>query len=145
MGDRVSINIEFGGIITKTQAAELLERCQGYNLYTNSVHWTKDLSIDDLHDQLVGDEINYGLMDEVTSYCEQHNIWYDCWSAAGGSFGESTTRYLDGRAERVLMSDGMFMTPLLALLDMDNLVSGWANVLDLARFMKRVFPKLEIV
>lgn len=143
MGDRVTVYLTLHGKVTKTQAEELLGHLEGYS-FTNN-HTGEPPTIETLGEHLSADEVNYGSINNVVSYCAEHGIAYDYHHEAGGGYGAFTYRFDGEKADEASYHEGEAMVPFSRILETETLASGLGNLIEEARFWNKTLPDLEVV
>jgi hypothetical protein len=99
MADRVSASITIGGMVTKSQFAELTAMIEPHDLRTK---WDGDVFTSDQIAQgeplaLHAHETPWGMLDDLEQYCCDNGIAYTRWSGGcAGSFGPERIVY-DGK------------------------------------------------
>lgn len=142
MGDRCSVSFKLGGKITKFCAEQLIERMKDEGLRCDD----HSPALDNLDENFWADEVNYGTIESVTDYCEEHGIAYELWNDAGGGYGAGLVRF-DGERREQCPSDNENgpLYPLAEIMKLETLATCLADVLALAKFMCGPFPNVEIV
>lgn len=102
MGDRTWTGIQFSGIITEDVGHELLglldDQCEGCQDGPELVagHAEVKFTLDHLrvpHNQFYDGECNYGTMEAIEAFCQEHNISYFKTWQAGGEYGPGMEIY----------------------------------------------------
>lgn len=151
MGDRCTVSISFGGIITRTVAEGLVNAMDGWGFMDST--WTKPISADDMDHAIAtllengptAEEINYGDISEVTNYCQEHGIAYDKWNGAGGDYTEGLERFVGGVKRSAGIIDGEPAIAISRLLKAESLATGLGDLLAEARWWAEPLPAFEIV
>lgn len=91
MGEYIYAGIQFGGKLSKANAAKLLE-------LVNDKGLTPDMcggesTIDDLGEQLASDSVNYGNLDDLEDFAKEHKLDYDYSYGSGPDWDCGSVRY----------------------------------------------------
>lgn len=148
MGDRCSVTIKFGGRVTRSQAEELVRLLADEEFQHNGETVDpEDMDgwIADLDEEFWAEEVNWGSLEAIESYCEANGIEYEKWNGEGGSYSEGLKRFFQGKVETVPAHEAQPMVPFAALLKIEALASGLGTLLAEARWWTADLTPLEII
>lgn len=143
MGDRCEVHIEFGGMISRGQLAELVMQAGNYGL--KDIYMDADASADNIAEGWIGEQVNYGELGRITAFCEMHNIPYKLWNGPGGEYGPGLQVLRDECTRTCGCNwEGEPVLEMNELLQIDALVSRFAELVQEAKFFVDPLPPLEI-
>lgn len=146
MGDRVTVHMTFGGRVTRAAAARLVEQLlrDGFKDGWTEELPTVELLADPSTRSWVAEDVNYANTDAIDLICQAHGISYTKTHEAGGGFPAGWMRLTDGRFEELAMADEEPMIPLSQILKTETLVTGLADLINLAKWATASLPDFEI-
>lgn len=136
MGDRVTVRFTFGGKIKRSEVDDLMKLLREENAYSQETGGK--VTLDDLLEgnELYVPEVNYAQTDEIDTFCEMHGIDFDKWHESGGGFHGAAIRMRNSVLSELPAIDGEPMVPLSKVLEVETLVTGMANLVNLAKQWK---------
>lgn len=98
-----------------------------------------------LCNSLYSEETNGGMLEEITGWLHERGIWYtQSWDECGGAYDAGAERYLGGEVKQATCTDAD--GPVVAyseIIKAEALATGWAQLLEEARFWGKEPPELE--
>lgn len=140
MGERIPASIRFGGKITKAAAEELVKLVNDEGLDPD---WGDRgaITVEDLTEELGSNEVNYGNLDELICFANNHNLAYVSWFDQGGDWSEGFEKN-DGQGR----CDGLTGKPHDVLFNASTIRRlGIEKILEIADWAAKPLPPLEIV
>ena len=155
MGDRVSVDMKFGGKISVEALDRLILELDSERFFEGASasltsRGVAGVPVADKLSALAGwlhaDDINYAYTDGIDGVCQHYKIDFDKRHDAGGGFGACVLRMRDG-VLRAYPSDeeGEATIPLSRVLQVETLVSGLADLIAEAKAWAQPLAKLEVV
>jgi hypothetical protein len=144
MSEHIAAEIRVGGKITRAQAEELVALARNYNLTVD--YCGEEPSLDNIGTTWGDGEVNYGNLDDIITYCCEHDIAYESWFDAGSEWSAQHERFIDGEKDSFVCpgNEGP-MIALEELIKTDALASGWAALHERIRKWAKPLPLAEIV
>lgn len=149
MGERIATTLTLGGKVKRADAEELIELLGQYDFWVNDgANYGVPLTVDLLLlDQLRADEVNYGQIDDVIAFCHENDIAYEHWVEDCQGAPPLMYRWVPGMDAPKLTScvEGEPAIPISRILEVENLVDGFAKLIAEAKAWTKSLPPLEIV
>jgi hypothetical protein len=94
VGEYINASIKFGGKLPAEKAPELVELLNEKGLDPDWGH-SGDVELEDLrtNDFFASNDVNYGNLDELRSFAEEHGLWYEYECEAGPDWDGETVVY----------------------------------------------------
>ncbi len=143
MGDRCSVRVKFGGKLTKEHAETLVGLLKAEDFLSNEDG--KPPTVNNLMHDFYADEVNYGEISGITTFCDGIGLDYEKWNDAGGSYPEGLERSISGISANRNSGGGEPQFSIDEILRVEELATGLAGLLADAKWWAKPLPDLEIV
>lgn len=148
MGERVPASIRISGKLRQEHVEDLLDIIN--NTYALCPDWDEQdvpVTLDDLkrNVQLTSSELNYGNVEDLVAFCEQHGLDYDHWVDECSGDPEMVYRYVDGELHTSMALEGCAAVRLDRLIEPDMLAAGLGPLLQAARFWSAPMRPFEVI
>lgn len=147
MGDRSTAYLTVHGEFPRACLPKFAQLCEEYGLYFSDFPMPEG-GVTEANllqcNSLYAEEMNGGLLEEITCWLHERGIWYtQSWDECGGAYDAGMERYLGDEVKSVTCTtqEG----PVVAYREIvkhEALVSGWAELLKDARFWENDPPDL---
>jgi hypothetical protein len=143
MGERIGASIQFGGKLPKQHVQELVDLLNAEGL-TPDFDETGDVTAEDDLSQNFGDwEVNYGNLDDLEAFGQEHGLHYKHWYDSGPEWSACTELYDPATNTMIELVDAGGL-PAMNLGEIKRLGSIEAIEAYFAKFSEPL-PPLEIV
>jgi hypothetical protein len=132
MGEYIPATVQFGGKVKRSLIPTLIELLERYDMRAEGDEEAEPTP-ENITEKFRGDQINYGQIEDITTFCQSHNIDYEHWADGANGGDPYIVRWIDGKEEMLGYSDGEIMIPLARVLEIETLITGMADLIALAR------------
>lgn len=143
MGEYIYASFECGGKIKREHAKGLVDWANHYGLSVDGAGGP--VTVADIGEAWSDDQINYGNLDELVGYCDEHDIDYDYYHAEGPGWDAHRTKRIGGVTVEFDQGESGAVIPVDDLVKLDALATGWADLHERIRLWARKLPDVEWV